>query len=151
MLDSILKSGGAELVAQLGKKFNLDAVQGGKVIDVAKDTLQKNLLSEVTSGNFDGVLSMLNGSSSGAGSALTGKLTDSLVSGLMSKVGIKNELAKNVAQFIIPFVMQKLSGQKPAGGFTQGNIMDMIQGAAAGSIKDKAADLLKGGLGKLFK
>jgi len=151
MLDQILKSGGSELISQLGSKFNLNPSQGLKVADVTTDVLKKGITNEVTSGNFDGILSLLNGKSSSAGNAITNSLTESLVAGFISKVGLSKEISGTIAKFVIPFVVSKLSKNKPSGGFNASNLIEMFQGSAGDAIKDKAGDLLKGGLGNLFK
>jgi len=151
MLEELIKSGGSELMSQLGSKFNLNSTQGNKVVDVTTDVLKKGITKEVTSGNFDGILSLLNGKSSSAGSALTNSLTESLVAGFISKVGLSKEVSGTIAKFVIPFLMSKLAKNKPAGGFNAASLMQMVQGSAGDAIKDKAGDLLKGGLGNLFK
>jgi len=151
MLDELLKSGGSELISQLGSKFNLNSTQGNKVVDVTTDVLKKGITKEVTSGNFDGILSLLNGKSSSAGSALTNSLTESLVAGFISKVGLSKEVSGTIAKFVIPFLMSKLAKNKPSGGFNAASLMSIVQGSAGDAIKGKAEDLLKGGLGNLFK
>ena len=151
MLEQVLKSAGAEIVSQLGSKFGLDASKGKGVMNVAGDTIKEGLLSEVTSGKLDGVLSLLNGKTSAAGSTLTNKLTSSMVGGLIEKIGLKGDVAKSVATFVIPLIIQQFTKKKPTGGFDSGSLMDMITGSATNSLKDKASDLLKGGFGKLFK
>lgn len=150
MLSTIMKEGGSELLSQLAGKFNLDANKGGEVLDVTTDCLQNDLLSEVTSGNLSGILSLFNGESTGAASSLTDKLTGSLAQNLLNKVGIKNEIAIQVAQFVIPFIVAKISQKKPSGGFTAGGITDMLKGSIGDTLQNKASDLLKGGLGGLF-
>lgn len=151
MLNQILKTGGSQIISQLGKNFGMDATQSNQVLDVAGSTLKDGLLKEVTSGNLDGILSLVNGQSSSAASALSSQLTQSMVGGLMDKVGIKNDLAKKVASFVIPMIIQQFVNKKPSGGYQSDNLMDLIKGSAADTLKDKASDLLKGGLGKLFK
>ena len=151
MLDSILKEGGSELLSQLSGKFNIDSAQGSKVLGVATDSLKGDLLQEVTSGNISGILSLFNGQSTSASTALTGKLTSSLAGNLLEKVGIKNEIALKVAQFIIPFVIEKISNKKPSGGFSADSVTDLLKGSVGDVLKNKAGDLLKGGLGGLFK
>lgn len=94
---------------------------------------------------------MFNGDGASAGNALSGKLTQSLVGSLLSKVGLQNQVAVKVAEFVVQFVVEKISTQKPSGGFDASNITDTFKGAAGNLLKDKASDLLKGGLGGLFK
>jgi hypothetical protein len=151
MLEELLKSGGKELISQLGSQFNLDASQANQVAEVSSETIKNELFDEAKSGNFDGILSLFNGSTSSAGSALSGKLTNSLVGSLLSKVGLKNEMAQKVATFVIPFILQKISGNKPSGGFSAGDLTSLLGGSTTDILKDKASNLLKGGLGGLFK
>ncbi len=151
MLDNLLKEGAPELLSSLANKFNLSSAQAGNALDVTTETLQGDLLNEAKSGNVDGILSLFNGQSSSATSSLTGKLTNSLAKNLLSKVGISNEIAVKVSEFIIPFVIERISNKKPSGGFTSESIIDLFKGSLGSQIQDKASDLLKGGLGGLFK
>lgn len=151
MLNNLLKEGAPELLSMLGSKFNLTSTQAGSALDVSAETLQGDLLNEAKSGNIDGILSLFNGQSSSAASSLTGKLTNSLTKNLLSKVGISNEIAVKVSEFIIPFVLERIGKKKPSGGFTSESIIDLFKGSLGSQIQDKASDLLKGGLGGLFK
>ncbi len=144
MLEQLLKSGGSELISQFGSKFKLNSDQGQKVADVTTDVLKKGITNEVTSGKFDGILSLLNGTSSSAGNALTSSLTESLVSSFISKVGLSKEMSATIAKFVIPFIMSKLSKNKPSGGFDASSLMEMFQGSAGDAIKNKAKDMLGG-------
>ena len=151
MLSTILKEGGSELLSQLAGKFNLDSEKSGEVLNVATESVQNDLLAEVTSGNLSGILSLFNGESSSTAGLLSEKITGSLAQNLLNKVGIKNEIAIKVAQFVIPFIVEKISQKKPSGGFTSGGVTDLITGSLGDQLQNKAADLLKGGLGGLFK
>lgn len=151
MLEQLLKSGGSELLSQLGSKFNVDKAIGSKILDVSSENLKKNLGGEVMSGNLDGILSLLNGKGGSAASALSGKLTQSLVGDLLGKVGLKGDMANQVGSFVVSFVVDAISKKKPAGGFNASSLTDMFKDSAANLLKDKAAGLLKGGLGGLFK
>lgn len=151
MLNNLLKEGAPELLSLLGSKFNLTSTQAGSALDVSAETLQGDLLNEAKSGNIDGILSLFNGQSSSAASSLTGKLTNSLTNNLLSKIGISNEIAVKLSEFIIPFVLERIGKKKPSEGFTSESIIDLFKGSLGSQIQDKASDLLKGGLGGLFK
>jgi len=151
MLEKLLKGSGAELISQLGNQFNLDPSQAKKAADVSTETIKNGVLGEIKSGNFDGILSLLNGNLSTSGNALTNKLTNSLMGGLMAKVGLKGDIAQRVASFVVPFLIQKVSGNRPSGGFTAANLQSVLGDSTTHIIKDKAAGLLKGRLGGMFK
>ncbi len=151
MLEQILKSGGAEILSQLGSKFNIDKAVGGKILDVSGSSLKKGLGDQVMSGNIGGLLDLLNGKGGSAASSLTNTLTKSLVGDLLAKVGIKSELAQQVAPFIVSSVVNAFGKDKPKGGFNADSLTEMFKGSAGDMLKNKASDLLKGGLGGLFK
>jgi hypothetical protein len=151
MLEQILKSGGSELLSQLGSKFNIDKSVGSKILDVSGDTLKSGLGKEVLSGNFDGILALLNGKGGSAASALSGSLTKSLVGNLLDKVGLKNEMAQQVATMVVSFVVDSFAKKQPKGGFSVESLTEMFKSSAGDMLKNKASDLLKGGLGGLFK
>lgn len=146
-----MKSGGAELLSQLGSKFNVDKAVGSKILDVSGSSLKKGLGDQVMSGNIGGILDLLNGKGGSAANSLTSTLTKSLVGDLLSKVGLKNEMAQQVAPFVVSFVTNAFNKDKPKGGFSADSLTDMFKASATDMLKNKASDLLKGGLGGLFK
>jgi hypothetical protein len=145
MIDKIFSAAKSELTQQLGSKFQLDASQTDKVFVTAKDSLQAGIMKEVTSGNVDGLLGMLNGKVSMQGNPIVSSLAKQLIGSLTSKVGLNQQMASSVGNFIVPFIMGKLADKKPSGGFDVAGLTTLL-GGEGGSLIDKA----KSTLGKVF-
>ena len=151
MLDSILSSAKGELLNQLGSKFNLNPDQANKTVDTAKKTVTDGLLKEVTSGNISGLTSLLNGGGQGSNPIASG-ISTQLVTNLVQKVGLNQQMASTISSFVVPFILSKLSANKPAGGFSADSITSML----GGDVGDKVKSMLGGeggvggALGKMF-
>lgn len=150
MLDSILNSAKGELLNQLGSKFNLNPDQAGKTVDAAKKSVTDGLLKEVTSGNVSGLVNLFNGKSSVTGNPIVNGIAQQLVTSLVQKVGLNQQMAGTVSNFIVPFIVSKISGSKQGGGFGADDITSMLGGGVGEKIKSALGGDVGGALGKLF-
>lgn len=151
MLDNILNSAKGELLNQLGSQFNLNPDQAGKTVDVAKKSVADGLLKEVTSGNINGLVSLFNGKSPAAGNPIVNGIAQQLVTSLVQKVGLNQQVAGTVSNFVVPFLVSKISGSKQ-GGFGADDITSMIGGGVADKLKSAIGGQggIGGALGKMF-
>lgn len=150
MLDSILNSAKGELLNQLGSKFNLNPDQAGKTVDVAKKSVTDGLLKEVTSGNVSGLVNLFNGKSPAAGNPIVNGIAQQMVTSLVQKVGLNQQMAGTVSNFIVPFIVSKISGSKQSGGFGADDITSMLGGGVGDKVKSALGGDVGGALGKLF-
>jgi len=149
MLDSILNSAKGELLEQLGSKFNLNPDQAGKTVDAAKKSVADGLLGEVTSGNISGLVNLFNGKSPVAGNPIVSGIVQQLVTSLVQKVGLSQQVAGTVSNFVIPFIVSKIAGSKQ-GGFNADELTGMLGGGVGDKIKSALGGDIGGALGKLF-
>ena len=138
---------------QLGSKFQLNQQQADKALSLTKDSLQAGLLKEATSGNISGLMNLFNGKSPVAGNPIVNNIASQLVGSFTSKLGLSPQIASTVANFVVPFLLSKISSQKPASGFDQAKLTELLGGAAGGQLgnilKTQGEGLL-GKVGKLF-
>jgi len=149
MFDSILNSAKGELLSQLGSQFNLNPDQAGKTVDVAKKSVTDGLLKEVTSGNVSGLVNLFNGKSPAAGNPIVNGIAQQTVTSLVQKVGLNQQMASTVSNFVVPFIVSKISGSKQ-GGFDAGDLTSMLGGGVGDKIKSAFGGDVGGALGKLF-
>lgn len=157
MLDTILSSAKGELLNQLGSQFNLNPDQANKTVDTAKKTVADGLMKEVTSGNVSGLLDIFNAKAPGAtNNPIVGGIVQQLVTNLVQKVGLNQQMASTVSNFVVPFILGKVAGSKQ-GGFSASDLTGMLGGG--GGVADKIGSVLGGkeglggklgGLGKMF-
>ncbi len=150
MLDSILNSAKGELLNQLGSKFNLNPDQAGKTVDAAKKSVTDGLLKEVTSGNVNGLVNLFNGKSPVQGNPIVNGIAQQLVTSLVQKVGLNQQVAGTVSNFVVPFIVSKISGSKPSGGFNSGDLTSLLGGGIGDKIKSAVGGNVGGTLGKIF-
>ena len=149
MLDSIISSAKGELLSQLGGNFNLTPDQAGKTVDTAKKTVSEGLVKEVSSGNVDGLLNLFNGKSPVNGNPIISGIAQQLIPNLVQKVGLNQQVAGTVSNFVVPFIVSKLAGSKPAGSFNASDITSMFGGGIAGKLTS-AVGGIGGKVGKMF-
>lgn len=153
MLDSIFSEVKGELTKVLGGKFDLNEAKTDQVLDETKETVQSGLMNELTSGNISGLKSLFNGESDIASNPIVGNIVNQLVESLISKVGLSPNLASSIGTFVIPFVMNKISGKQPAGGFDLSSLTSMLSSEGSGlgeTLKSGLGGALGGSLGKLL-
>jgi len=150
MIQDILKNLSPELVNGLTQQVGLNSNQANEALATTRDTLISSLGKEVTSGNFDGILNMLNKGSNASKSPLFDSIAGNLTKNYISKMGLSPQIAGMVSSFVLPKIISTLSSSK-SGGFNQADLIKMIGQSAGGSLGDKASSILKGGLGNLFK
>lgn len=150
MIQDILKNLSPELISGLTQQIGLNSSQANEALTTTKDSLIGSLGKEVSSGNFDGILNMLNSGSNISKSPLFDSIAGNLSKNYVSKMGLSPQIAGMVTSFVLPKIISTLSNSK-SGGFNQTDLIKMIGQSAGGSLGDKASSILKGGLGNLFK
>ncbi len=149
MLNSIFSAAKGELTQQLGSKFQLNSQQAEQAVGLTKDTIQSGLLKEAGSGNISGLLNLFNGNSPVGGNPIVTGISNQLVSALTSKLGLSPQVAGAVSTFAVPFIMSKISGNKPSGGFDQSKITEML-GGAGGNVVGNLLKAQGKGIGEKF-
>ena len=142
MLDNLINSVKGQLTGELQNKFQLQPDTANKSVDLAKDHLQNGLKKEASGGNFGGMLDVLKGNKDTTKHAGVNNMIGNYVHDLSTKLGVPEQVAKQVGPFVISFLMQKLSGKVSS----EGDLMGML-----GGLKDKLPGGLGDKLGGLFK
>lgn len=145
MLNSFLTSIKGELANQLAGKTELAPDNVKNASEVVAETFKQGLAEKAKQGQFDDILSLLGkgGTSTGFASNLIGNT----VGNLASKVGLPKEVAAKVANFAIPFIINKFGNfASEKGKDNKDGVQDLLGDLLKGSVKDK----LLGGLGKKF-
>ncbi|NEM96933.1 hypothetical protein [Pontibacter burrus] len=143
MLNDLINSVKGQLTGELQNKFQLQPDTANKSVDLAKDHLETGLKSEATSGNFGGILDVLKGNKGATEQPAVNNMIGKYVNDLSSKLGVPENVAKQVGPFVISFVMSKLSGKVSS----EGDLMGML----GGNLKDKLPGGLGDKLGGMFK
>lgn len=150
MLEQVLKNISPELLKGLTENFGMDQGQANKAITTTKDGLLGGLSKELASGNVGGLLDLLNQKGSQTSNPVFQGLASSLSSQFVQKMGFNPDRAGLITNFILPKIFSAFSNSKK-GGFSQNDLMDMLGKAAGGSLSGQVGNILKGGLGNLFK
>lgn len=145
MLDQILSSVKGELSAKMSE-FGLPADKADDAVAIAKDDVLDVFKKEATGGNMSSILNLFNGKQSIGSSSLVSTLVTQYGGSLISKLGLNPSTANTIAQFAIPFIMNKMNDDTPKEGIGESGLMKMI----GGGIMDNLGDSLKGKLGGLF-
>lgn len=146
MISNIIKSAGPELISTLTNQFSLNQDQASKAVDVTQESLTESATKEASSGNLDGLLNMINQGSKASGSPMFQTFASNLASSYISKLGIPKATANQVTNFILPLILEKISGQSE-GDLGKSDLMKLISGSTGNIAKEKATNIL----GNLFK
>jgi uncharacterized protein YidB (DUF937 family) len=150
MISSLLDQLSPELISEMTQKFGLDKSKAAEAVDTTKDSLVESLTKEVSGGNFDGILGMLNQGSGLTQNPMFKSLLGNLSGSFASRLGISPEIALSIASFVLPKIIAAVSNSKD-GNMDKTDLIKMLGQSSGKAIADKASDLLKGGLGGLFK
>ena len=150
MLNAILNNVGPELASIVKGQFGLTDETAAKTVATTKESVKKSVFDQVKEGNVEGLLSMLNSGSNFGSNATFQTILGNLNQDFIQKLGLSPEISSKIATYVLPFILQKLNAT--TGGKMDKDGLKSILGSGLGdSLKDKAKDLLKGGLGNLFK
>lgn len=150
MIQDILNKTSSDLISGLTGQFGLGQDQAKNAMNLTKDSLLSSFGKEAASGNMDGMLKMLNMGSGAQSSPMFQNMLGDLSGSYIAKLGVSPQTASQISNFILPKIISAISGSK-SGAFDKSDLIKMIGQGAGGSLADKAGDLLKGGLGNLFK
>lgn len=100
-----------------------------------------------TTDGLSQILGMLGGGSSNSGisNAFSQNIQSAVISSLMDKVGIKNELAKNIAGQLVPTILGALSNSKGEGINASGLLSSIMGDKASGVDVKGLLDKFAGG------
>ncbi|MBD8489417.1 hypothetical protein IFO69_11745 [Echinicola sp. CAU 1574] len=149
MIKDILSNIGPEVISNITSQFGLTEDQASQAVETTKQSLTKTATKEAGSGNFDGLLALVNQGSGATGTSTFEKFASNLAGDYVSKLGISPTIAKQVTGFVLPLVLDKIAAQT-GGNAGKADLMKLIGGSAGDLLKGKAGDML-GGLGNLFK
>ena len=148
MLDSLIKNIGPEVFSTVTEKFGLNEEMGNKAVDTTKESLKESVTKEVSSGNLDGLLSLINSGGNATGDSTFQNMAGKLSGDYIQKLGLSPDIASKITSFVLPMILGKVSSMF-GGNVDKEGLTKML--GSEGGLMGKAGDLLKGGLGNLFK
>lgn len=149
MLDNIFDSIKDNVLSTLTEKTGITTEQAENVLPVAKDTVQKGLMDEAKSGNFDKILDLFNTKEGNLeNNGLFGNLKSMLLGNIMSKVGLPESLAGLVAGDGLKSIIGNMSGFL-SGDDGKVKKEDLMSKLDMGSLGNIAGGFLKGKLGDI--
>lgn len=148
MLENIINQVKGQLTGELQDKFQLQPDTASRSVDLAKENLMGEVKQRASSGDMGGLMDVLKGNKGTTESAATNNVIQKYISDLTTKLGIPENVAKQVAPFAINFIMQKVSGKMAAENLGQSDILGSLVG---GKLKDTLGKGLGDKLGGMFK
>jgi hypothetical protein len=109
-----------------------------------------SLGKELSLGNVEGVLGMVNQSTNVNSNPIFNRIVRKLAEDYGSKLGLSSEKAQMIPSFLLSKIISAISGSK-SGNINSTDLMEMVGSSAGDALKDKASDVLKKGLGNFFK
>ncbi len=114
MLDQFLNTAAGELLGQLTSKTQLDEGQARQSVDIARGVVTDQVRKEAMGGNMSGLLDLIKGQQTPSSNPILAQISSTFVTQLISKLGLPDNIAKQISQVAIPFLMERISQQAPA-------------------------------------
>lgn len=161
MLDSLInlvKENAQDLVVNNAKVPNEN---NQDVINETGTSIVDGLKSAVSEGNLDGVMGLFNQKGGIMDNPIVGKIVSGLTDTLKSKFNLDGDEASNVANKLVPDVMDKMATKTNAPEDNGFDLQDILSNAGAGNLGD-IGDLIgkftgggdskdEGGIGGMIK
>lgn len=145
MINEIFASMKGDLLKQISGGSNLGGVSADQVTNVVTDSFKNGITDKFSSGGISEILGLFG--KGGNSSPFAGSLVNDMVSNLISRLGLSQDLSKQIATIAVPFIIDKFGNYaKSEGKDNQAGIAELLGGA----LKDGLKDQLLGGLGKSF-
>lgn len=142
MIDSIIKNLGPKVISKLTGDFNLSTDQASKAVETTQSSLVESITKQVTSGNTDDLLNLLNSGNSGAGSSVFNTLLTNLAGDYTKKLGLTGDTSQSIANFVLPLVINQVSS-RIGGNADKGDLMKLVSSGAGGMLKNTLGGLFK--------
>lgn len=145
MITDIISSFKGDLVSNIASKFGIGPDKAVRSVEIAKDKVTGTLKSEAASGNFSELKSALSGSQTGTENGIIDKIIHNYLGDLTEKLGLSSAQASSIANFVIPFIFNKIGNRtKGEGEMDESNILSLFGGEAKGNIKAGIGEKLGG-------
>jgi len=153
MLDKIMEMVGGDALNAITSKAGISADQAQQMLPLAQDSLQEGLMSQLTSGNTDGILGMFNSVAGGGleNNGIFGSIKGLFMQKVMSGMGLPESVAGLAAGSGLSSIIGGLSGMLQADGdnddIDASNIMNVLGGGSAGGALGSLLGAVTGGAG----
>ncbi|WP_114782704.1 hypothetical protein [Botryobacter ruber] len=147
MLEDIINQVKGQLTGELQNKYQLAPDKANRSVELAKDNLTNGLKQEATKGDFSGIMNLLKGKTAPTEHPAVNGIIQNYINDLTTKLGIPEQVARQVGPYVVTFLMQKFAGKVTSEGMGQSDIMGML----GGGLTDKITKGLGDKLGGLFK
>lgn len=146
MIDAILKTLKDQVGGQIMDKANIPADKLDDVFSVIGDSAQKEVTSQMMSGDLSSMMNLFsNSSNSGGANQLQSGITNNIVSGLIKKLGLSDSVAKSISQMVVPALIGLITKKNSETPDDDPSPLNDIFGKVTG---DKGG--IGGALGSLF-
>ncbi len=144
MLDNLFSAIGGDVVKDLTQKAGISTDQAQQVLPIAKDTLTKGLMDQVTGGNIGAVTGLFKaaGNSGLAGNPLFSGIKQQFMKNMMTKMGLPESVAGIVAGLGLENIIGKIAGKlkNDKGEVEESNLLGQL--GLGGGIGDMAKGML---------
>jgi hypothetical protein len=147
MFEQLLQLAQNHIGESINGQSDVPQEQQGNVVNTTSESIVSTIMEQVGGGNMSGVMEMLSGKETQAGSPAVNSIAENVITSLMTKNGLSQSAAASIAQTAIPAVMNMLNGKinnaQASGGM---DIAGMLGGLTGGGHSAGGASDLIGGL-----
>ena len=151
MLDKIMEIVGGDALNAITGKAGISMDQAKEMLPLAQDSLQEGLMSQLTSGNTEGLLGMFNSVAGGglANNGIFGSIKGMFMQKIMTSMGLPESIAGLAAGSGLSSIVGGLSSMLQADGdnddIDASNILNVLGGGDAGGMLGGLLGAVTGG------
>jgi len=146
MITDLISSFKGDMISNITSKFGIGPDKADSSVELAKDNVSGTLKSEAAKGNFSELKGALSGNQTTSQNGVVNKIIQNYMGDLTSKLGLSSSQSSSIANFVIPFIFNKIGNKtKSEGEMDESNILSMLGGGdAVKNIKEGIGDKLGG-------
>ena len=150
MLENLIGALKSEVGGQILSQTKLPSNNLDKVFSVIGDVTKKEVTGQMLGGGLSNVMNLFSGQANNSGAnLLQTNITSGVIGGLVSKLGLSQDISKNIAQIAIPALINLITKKNSA---TPDDDPSPLNDIFGGSGKGKLlGGLAKNLLGKFLK
>jgi len=112
MLENLLSGLKGEFAGELTKKIGIPIDKVDDVMKIAGQVASTEVTKEATSGGLDTIMNLFSKSANNSSAnSLQDNIVKGIVTNLISKVGLDASMANMAANYLVPMIMEKVTGE----------------------------------------
>lgn len=148
MIEDILAQVKGSLLKGAVSEYGLTEEKAEASVEVAQESILDGFKKELTSGNVNGLLSLLKGKEDILKNPIVLGIIGQYSGKLISQLGLSPQIAEGLSKFAIPMILNQFTQQTSEKDMDEGSLVKMLGSSMGKNLMDDLKDKLPSDLGK---